>query len=213
MPAATPEPPITSDLIDKNNPPINAIASYAQALNPRIGKETNDDWFRLKPIPLAKRTPVYINNAPACIISNLELNQAAKQLEGALVLKFSSGRPSLQEIKNHVNIFWGLSRDPVISLMDARHVLIITATPEDMVRAQCQVSHKINSSLFRISRWHRKYDLTKDSTIVPVWVSLPNLPIEFMNPAILEKFGNMIGKFLCIDERNTKLTNSLRALK
>ncbi|KAL3619920.1 hypothetical protein CASFOL_034832 [Castilleja foliolosa] len=212
MPAATPEPPPAPDLIDKGSTPIVEKTTYAQALDPRVGKESKDEWFRLKPIQLAVRSQkTYVNNTPVCFISSMELDQAAKQLEGALVLKFSSGRPSLQEIKQHVNTFWGLSKDPVISLMDARHVLMITASPNDMVRAQCQVSHKINSSLFRISRWHRKYDFSKDSTIVPVWVSMPKLPIEFMNPAILEKIGNVLGKFLCIDERNTKLTNSFRA--
>ncbi|KAL3613117.1 HLA class II histocompatibility antigen, DR beta 4 chain [Castilleja foliolosa] len=164
---------------------------YSRVLAP---KHDEDDWFRLRSIPLPYRNTTYVDNVPACIISELELEEAAKQFEHALVMKFSSGRPSLFEIKNHINIHWGLSRQPVVTLVEARHVMVIMENKEDMVKAQIQVSHRINSSLYRISRWHLEYDYTKDNTKIPVWISLHKLPVKYMIPSVLESIGGIVGK-------------------
>ncbi|KAL3646674.1 hypothetical protein CASFOL_009218 [Castilleja foliolosa] len=180
--------------------------SYANALN---AKSPHNSWFRLQPIPLAQRTAMFKDNKPAIIVSSMEIEQSAKQFEFALVMKFTSGRPSLHDIKNHVNSTWNLSKEPVMSLVDARHVFMILASKEDMVRAQTHASHRINSSLFRLFRWHKDFDYKKDSPLVPVWVTLPKLPIPLINPAVLERIGNAIGTFLRIDERTMSMTHTM----
>lgn len=60
---------------------------------------------------------------------------SAKQFEYALIMKFSQGRPSLHEIQLHIATRWKLSKEPVITLIDPRHVLIVPANHEDMVLA------------------------------------------------------------------------------
>ncbi|KAL3628287.1 hypothetical protein CASFOL_027333 [Castilleja foliolosa] len=198
-----PDPPPAPSITHKN--------TYAEALIPDISKRKEPNWFRLEPIPLAIRTPTYVNNVPVCIISPMEVELASKQLEFALVLKFSSGRPSLFEIRNHINLHWNLSKEPVLSLLDARHILMITACNEDMVRAQSRVSHRINSSLYRIFRWTIDFDFKRDSSVIPIWINLPKFPVALMNPAIMERVGNLIVKFISIDERTRNLTNTLGA--
>ncbi|KAL3638561.1 hypothetical protein CASFOL_017932 [Castilleja foliolosa] len=195
----TPLPPETNTLPQK---------TYATTLNPHA-YAPRETWFRLQPIPLAKRNLMTKDNKPMVFVSDMEIEQAIKQFEFALVMKFTSGRPSLHDIKNHINASWKLSKEPVLSLVDARHVFMILATKEDMVRAQTQVSHKINSSLFRIFRWHKDFDYKKDSPCVPVWISLPKLPIPFINPSVLESIGNSIGRFLRIDERTMAMTQTM----
>ncbi|KAL3655747.1 hypothetical protein CASFOL_000143 [Castilleja foliolosa] len=182
------------------------IVSYADVISkPRVG-----GWFRLKPIMADSRPPTYFDNIPACLFSASELEQSSKQFELALILKFSSGRPSLFDIKNHVKCYWNLLKEPVITLVDARHVLLIAENKEDMIKVQTQVSHRINTSLFRVFSWHMDFDFTKDSTKVPIWITLHRLPVVFMSPTLLEKIGNMLGKFLTVDEKTMELSNGLK---
>ncbi|KAL3638578.1 hypothetical protein CASFOL_017949 [Castilleja foliolosa] len=183
--------------------------SYANTLNPRVYDQGRSNWFWLKPIPPTLLNITTKDKKPAVLFSALEIEESAKQFEHSLVLKFSSGRPCLQEIRDHVNASWNLNMEPVMSLVDAKHVFMILASKEDMVRAQTQVSHRINSSLFRVFRWHWNFNYSKDSSCVPVWIKLPRLPIELINPTMLEKIGTAIGKFLRIDERTMVMTHTM----
>ncbi|KAL3625034.1 hypothetical protein CASFOL_031702 [Castilleja foliolosa] len=183
--------------------------SYTHVTAP--SRQVNTNWFELQPIPFTQRNTTYVNNIPACIISNMELEQEEKQFEYALILKFSAGRPSLFDIKNHIYNSWEMKSDPVITLLDARNVLLIAENQEDMIKAQTQPSRRINASLYRIFRWSRDFDFNKDDKIVPVWISLPRLPISYMNPTLLRKIGNMVGDFLRVDVKTLKLNNAFAA--
>ncbi|KAL3642271.1 hypothetical protein CASFOL_013086 [Castilleja foliolosa] len=190
--------------------------SYAQVVMPSKKDSLqpttlSTDWFRLKPINIPIRGSTMVENTPACIVSPMEIEMASKQFDCALIMKFSSGRPSLHDVKMHVKQNWNLNTDPVISLLDARHFLIIAANQSDMIKAQSQDSHKINASMFRLFRWQRDYDFVRDSTMIPVWISLPKLPLIYMNPSFLEKIGNMLGNFLRVDDKTLSLQNAMRA--
>ncbi|KAL3623412.1 hypothetical protein CASFOL_032228 [Castilleja foliolosa] len=188
----------------------HVLTGGADGSRPRPSAGTGTSWFRLKPIAPNLRTPVFLENTKACIVSPLELEEAAKQLEFALVLKFTAGRPSLYYLRAHILKEWKLSAEPVISLIDARNV-IITASLEDMVTVLSQDSKRILSSLFRVFRWHKDFDFSKDNSTVPVWVSLPKLPLVYMNPLFLERVGNILGKYLRADEKSVGMTNVMRA--
>lgn len=124
-----------------------------------------------------------VDNAPAVLFSPMELDLSAKQFEFALVMKLTAGRPSLHDIKLHINHQWKLSMEPVVTLIDPRHVLIVPSNYDDMVLAQSHDSHIINTSMFRLFRWTRNFNYTKDSTIVSVWIKLPQLPLIYLNPS------------------------------
>ncbi|KAL3655048.1 hypothetical protein CASFOL_000834 [Castilleja foliolosa] len=107
--------------------------SYAQIITGSGSRFGSAKWFRLQPIAAVSRHPVYIDNMQACIVSSIKVEEASKQFEHALILKFSAGRPSLYDIRAHINKAWNLEKQPVVTLLDARHVLVITASARDMI--------------------------------------------------------------------------------
>ncbi|KAL3636526.1 hypothetical protein CASFOL_018825 [Castilleja foliolosa] len=148
------------------------------------GKNRLGKWFRLQPVAPVVRTPTYIDNAQACIISAMEVDEAAKQFKHALILKFTAGRPSLHDIRNHIFSKWGLEVQPAVSIIEPRHILVITENGRDMLKVHSQDSKRIQSSLFRVFRWCPDYDFTRDSPKIPVWISLPHLPVVYMVPSV-----------------------------
>lgn len=63
--------------------------------------------------------------------------------------------------------------------------------------------------MFRLFRWSRDFHYTKESTVVPVWVKLPQLPLLYFNPAYLQRIGNSIGSFLRVDEKSRCRTSCM----
>ncbi|KAL3633900.1 hypothetical protein CASFOL_022662 [Castilleja foliolosa] len=208
QPMSASGPALRPALQDNQTPP----RSYAHIVNPSASVPIDTSWFSWKPVstPIRNNNIMYKDEKPVCIISSLEIEQATKQLEYALIMKFTSGRPSLFDIRTHIKNHWKLAKDPIITLIDPRHVLVINENEEDMVIAQSQESHKINTSLYRIFKWSPDFNFNKDSTIVPVWISFPKLPFVLQNQGLLEKLGNTVGKFLRADEKTRNNSNALR---
>lgn len=83
-------------------------------------------WFKFKDIPLPSRRATMVNNIPACLFSSTERDLATKEFEHALVIKFSTGKPTLPEIKLYICLNWNLKAERVILFIDPRHVLILS---------------------------------------------------------------------------------------
>jgi len=64
---------------------------------------------------------------------------------------------------------------------------------------------EVRRDLF-ITPWFPKLDATTMVfSTMPVWMRLPNLPLPFKHPKVIEYIGNTLGKFKKIDnERTTK---------
>ncbi|KAF5208160.1 hypothetical protein FRX31_002252 [Thalictrum thalictroides] len=91
----------------------------------------------------------------------------------SVVLKFSAECPSLGIIRAGIQKNWNVNGNFNLGLLDDRHVL------------------------------YPGFNLKKDLVRAPVLVDLPNLPLEFFNPAFLEVLGNGLGSFVAVD-RDTR---------
>lgn len=85
--------------------PLNTNSkSYAEATAPSKVAASTPSWFKFNHIPLPPRPATVIDNDPTCFFSPVEIDQSAKQFEQALIMKFSTGRPSIHEIKLHIKL-------------------------------------------------------------------------------------------------------------
>lgn len=190
---------------------VSSPRSYAQVTAPTRVSPSAPSWFKFLPIPSTVRPPISVDNEPACLFTPLEVDQSALQFEHALIMKFSAGRPNPYDIKMHIKQHWGLSAEPIVSLIDPRHYLILPATYEDMILAQAHEVHNIANCMFRLYRWTKNLVFGKDSTEVPIWMKLPNLPLVYFNPTFLQRIGNSIGKFLRQDENTAHMQLAVHA--
>ncbi|OVA08928.1 hypothetical protein BVC80_901g65 [Macleaya cordata] len=85
----------------------------------------------LAPKSLAK-TPEWIpdyrlsmkDGIPAIRFAPHDLLRSEQIMAYSLILKFSEGRPSLNDIRSHIDLHWGLTGKLVVGMMDPRHVLL-----------------------------------------------------------------------------------------
>lgn len=117
----------------------------------------------------------------------------------SLISKFSFGRPSMDIIRKFF-ISLGLKGNSQISLLDNRHILIKLSTEEDYSRIWLRQSWYVNGRCMRIFKWSKDFRCSSESPIVPVWVSLPYLPVHFIHcKSALYSIAAAIGYPLRVD--------------
>lgn len=103
---------------------------------------------RLTHVAFAHRPTTYIDKIPAIILTPIEENQLCRQRDNTLIMKFSSGKPRLEEIRSHIESTWDLEKPPAVGYLDPRHVTLNMASPKDTKKALASPTNKINNSLF-----------------------------------------------------------------
>lgn len=112
--------------------------------------------------------------------------------------KLSSGRPSVDEIRPHVCTHWMMNSEVHIGLLDPKHVIMRFSSQEDFIQAWTRESLVIKAYYFKFL-WSLWFDPRFESSIAPLLISLPNLPLNFFNSDYLKSIAEVIGRVLRFD--------------
>ncbi|XP_027062037.1 uncharacterized protein [Coffea arabica] len=134
----------------------------------------------------------------AVLVSREDTDRLATPFRWALVGKFSHGRPTLKDIRK---FFAALNlRDHVsVGLMDYRHVLIKCVAEADFNRIWTKGIWQLGKFSMRVFRWTRESHMHKESSLVPVWMALPALPIHYFGKHSLFSILSLVGRPLFLD--------------
>ena len=143
---------------------------------------------------------------PAVLFTKEEIALMAEPFKLSLVGKFSFGRPSMEVIQKFVSTLH-LKGACKVSLLDKRHVLIQLGHDEDYTRLWTRQSWFFQGYTMRIFKWNPQFHCNEESPIVPVWISLPYLPVHFMKcQTALFSIASAIGNPLRVDHATATLS-------
>lgn len=127
-----------------------------------------------------------------------EIISLAAPYQFMLVVSFWYRRPSMATIRSSVNRirFIGSVR---VGLLDSMHKLLHFAQETDYLRCFARQSWTIAGKYMRVTKWTPEFDQKVDVPIVPVWVSLPGLPIHFHQQDALFQIGRFLGTPMKLD--------------
>ncbi|PKA50606.1 hypothetical protein AXF42_Ash013821 [Apostasia shenzhenica] len=133
----------------------------------------------------------FINGKPTFDFTDAELNRLAKPLENMAVGKFSLYRPSMSEIRKFFNSLHLLGNFS-LGLYDKKHILIHFSDERDLTRVRLRGSYFVNKNPLRIWKWEVGFRPGQESSLTPVWLSFPGLPVEFWGSlkSLASIFGN-----------------------
>ena len=114
-----------------------------------------------------------------------DIYRSLDPLRFSLIAKLSSGRPSVDEIRPHVRTHCMMKSEVNIGLFDPRHVTMRFSSQEDFIQACTRESLVIKAYYFNFLWSPPWFDLRFESSIAPLLISLPNLPLNFFNPDYL----------------------------
>ncbi|XP_071906033.1 uncharacterized protein [Coffea arabica] len=141
---------------------------------------------------------------PSLVISRQDLLQIAAPYSNALVGRFAVGRPSMELIRKFL-VSLGLRGECPIGLLDSKHILLRPAEAEDYTRLWCRKSWYVGKFHMSLSKWTIDFQPGAESSIAPVWVNFPGLPLPFFEKHFLFKLGSLLGRPLKVDEATASL--------
>ncbi|KZV31111.1 hypothetical protein F511_14992 [Dorcoceras hygrometricum] len=150
----------------------------------------------------AKEIVMY-KNVPSIQFTTDEVLEMEQAHPFALIGKFSGGWPSRENITRAFGEL-ELAGPYSIRFLRPGFLFLEFKLEEDMARIWSKGRWFICGHLLRILKWTPFFDYAKESSIVPVWVRFPDLPIPMFERNRLFSIANIIGKPLKMDELTSK---------
>ncbi|EOY29076.1 Uncharacterized protein TCM_030494 [Theobroma cacao] len=152
---------------------------------------------KLALVPPTRPTFRY-KDKPAVRFFEDEIEALAQPFKFAIVGKFSK-MPRLTEIRQSF-VSLGLSGVYNIRWMNYKHILIHLSNEQDFNRIWTKQTWFITNQKMRVFKWTPDFETDKESPIVPVWISFPNLKAHLFEKSALLMIAKAIGNPLYIDE-------------
>lgn len=149
---------------------------------------------------------------PAVFFSAAEIEASCEHLQYAAVAKCSYGRPSIPDIRASLIHTFHIQPACVISRINARHILVRFTCEEDLLKVLIQKNVYIRGFLFRFFRWTRDFQYNTDPSMIPVWIGLPDLPVNFFHEDMLRSIAGNIGYVLRVHDISLAMTDTSEAL-
>ncbi|KAF8389668.1 hypothetical protein HHK36_024187 [Tetracentron sinense] len=192
--------------------PPDPSPSYAEIAKGKTYVEVSNDSRSLVPeqVNISKTIAAY-QGEPALFLTPDESAKLASPLKLSLVAKCSYGRPSFPAIREFFKKQFHLKFDYHIGVLDPRHLLIRFSAEEDYLTIYLKEYCYINGLLLRFIKWTPTFCTGLEPSIIPIWISLPNLPLHLYQEQILRSIGSAVGKVLCLDGPTKMLTRPNKA--
>lgn len=170
---------------------LMVIPKPCQKCNPRwTGQgifQKNGPLFSVKPsskssIPLVKL--VSSMEKGSCTIAILDelVDHSIALMASMLVGKFMGQRPNLDVVHSFTLRKWHLKGQVSVTVMEKGFLSFDFTCNEDMANILCEGPWRIGRATLVLQKWSSKLDLNKSFfQQAPVWVRLPELPLEFWN--------------------------------
>ncbi|KAL2223898.1 UNVERIFIED_CONTAM: putative mitochondrial protein [Sesamum indicum] len=130
--------------------------------------------------------------------SSDEISRLSLPFRYALVGKFSHGYPSMQNLRRWM-LAQGFRGDFSVGAINVRHVFIKFALEEDYTKLWIKSIWFVEGFPMRVFKWTPTFNPREESPIVPVWVRLPELPIQFFDREALFSIAHLLGTPLRTD--------------
>ncbi|KAL0451242.1 UNVERIFIED_CONTAM: hypothetical protein Slati_1102300 [Sesamum latifolium] len=127
-----------------------------------------------------------------------ELDRLSKPFRYSLVGKFSYGYSSTQNLRRWM-LAQGFRGDFSVGAINIRQVFIKFELEEDYTKLWIKSIWFVDGFPMRVFKWTPTFNPREESPIVPVWVRLPELPIQFFDKEALFSIGHLLGTPLRMD--------------
>ncbi|EOY21198.1 Uncharacterized protein TCM_012582 [Theobroma cacao] len=178
---------------DKNQPPLSPRA---------LKKSFLSIAARNKPFAiLSSRDPITYKDRPAAAFFEDEIQKLAQPFVHSIIGKFSC-MPKLQEIRQAFKGI-GLTGAYAIRWLDYKHILIHLSNEQDFNWIWTKQQWFIVNQKMRVFKWSLDFEVERESSIVLVWISFPNLKVHLYEKSTLLLIAKTVGKPLFIAEATT----------
>lgn len=185
--------------------PFTVVQTYATRLRANhIASEV--------PIQLVEPTLTTRQGLPAVIFDTEDVMvKLADRCKFTLIGKFTNPMPKMELIRKSFTQQTQLTGGVKIAHYNPRHVYIDLDNEQDYITVWTQQRMYIDSQLMRLQKWTPTFTPREETPIVPVWVTLPELPWHFYNKEFISALLSPVGKTLYLDTASIQKTRGSMA--
>ncbi|VFQ70400.1 unnamed protein product [Cuscuta campestris] len=162
------------------------------------------DLFKTDGAVIIDRPPekTSFKGCPSISFSREDIEVFSRRFRFALIGRFRR-RPPLSVVRNFLTRL-GLVGGFTVGELNSNAVLINFEHDEDYQRFFLRKTWTLGRDIMTVTKWSPNLRLEEDSPIVPVWITIPNLPIHLHDQKALFCITSTLGKPLKVD--NATLT-------
>ncbi|KAH0746223.1 hypothetical protein KY285_007880 [Solanum tuberosum] len=139
------------------------------------------------------------------------IHDLAAACKYTLIGKFSTTMPKVDPIRNNFILQTQLSGGVKIAHFNSRHVYIDLDIELDYNMDWTKQRMTISSKVMRIQVWTPTFKPAEETSIVPIWFSLPELPWHCYNKEFVTGLLSPIGNVIYLDSASIKKTRGSQA--
>ncbi|KAL0283421.1 UNVERIFIED_CONTAM: hypothetical protein Sradi_7230500 [Sesamum radiatum] len=169
-------------------------------VNPNIHHQPPDlrKYFLADHSPQPFGIKSFIHDRPTLSFTDTETEELAAPYRFSLVGKFSHGAPSYSQMHQLIARL-GIQGAFTVSMINSKHTLISLTSESDYSRLWLRRIWFLQGFPMRVFKWTPTFTPTQESSIVPIWVSFPELPAHLFCKDALFSVASMIGSPLQVD--------------
>ncbi|KAG6466421.1 hypothetical protein ZIOFF_075777 [Zingiber officinale] len=177
-------------------PPSSHGRLYVEALAPRSPRAAKKSF---EEVGVNFKEFSMCDNVPGVFYNAEEVKALSVPYKFSLIGKFSGRRPPPQIVYQGFKGL-GLSSPYNIRFLWAGHIFLHLTSNEDMARIWTRGVWRIGGSILRIFKWTPHFSYEAESSVVPVWVQFPDLPVHMFNKNCVFSMARIVGCPIKIDE-------------
>ena len=138
-------------------------------------------------------------------------DQTADRGRLSLVGKVHGARPNIDDVRKWARFKWKIKGSLNIIAMANDYFLFVFSNEEDR-DSILSMPWFIGSRGLYLEKWKPGFDPSKKQLMqAPLWVTLPNLPLDLWHHKVFEGIGNSFGKFVTADDVTKARTRMVAA--
>ncbi|TMW80841.1 hypothetical protein EJD97_014515, partial [Solanum chilense] len=214
---------INRNMVEKNDPPLvnsdklhkkdqpqepapyTVIQTYADRL--RFNQSKKDVSIRLSDPEITTK-----QGLPAVLyVKDEVVKDLASTCKFTLIGKFIYTMPKVELIRKNFILQTQLSGGVKIAHFNSRHVYIDLDNELDYNMVWTKQRMTIASQVMRIQAWTPTFKPEEETPLVPIWISLPELPWHCYNKQFITSLLSPIGRVLYLDSASINKTRGSQA--
>ncbi|KAL6579795.1 hypothetical protein OROMI_007819 [Orobanche minor] len=134
---------------------------------------------------------------PTAVFTKKECESVSAVYKNALIGKFSFGKPDNFAIANCLfNAGFGKYK---VQFLNSKHVLISLQYEDAYTRLWLKREFIASGYPMRLFKWDPFFDFKQEPALVPIWVKIMALPLQWFDQGALQTIGSLMGTFLKAD--------------
>lgn len=184
---------------DDAGPPVQRRLSMGN--KPSWANIVNGSSLTVKGTPLSFIPPTIVDCKPIALLNKIDVDNMAAIWDFSIMMYIVGDMPSIGEVIRFIAKEWVNVPTPKVFLHDEGYFVIIFATRKDRDNVLMAGPCSFFNRQVIVKPWSTKFNFQEEILrVIPVWVRLPNLPLNYWGSDSLSRIGILLGIPLFADE-------------